>query len=369
MSARVISTKKFLCAALLCFLLLCACSSALGVSAASEALPPESGEKVVVTFLGDCTLGSEEHERAKETSFDSYVLKYGWDYPFSGVQTVIGQDDLTVANLEGVFYNYEANKAHKTYNFRAPTSFAQILPVSSIEAVSLSNNHTEDYGQPGMRDTLASLQENGIPWFATAPYANGTYIYEKGNVRIGFVSVYLSQWQSQLQQLKNNLTALKDARCSLIVAVMHGGVEYAGFHEDSQERLASFFIRYGAKVVVGHHPHVLQGVQVKDDATIVYSLGNFVFGGNKKMRAYQTALAQFTFYFDEDGVYQGQQLNLIPAHYSGSRDYNDYRPVLVSGQEAQDVIATIQRDTGFRLAPYQEGTGAVQAYLPAAAED
>ena len=134
--------------------------------------------EIVVTFVGDCTLGSEEHERAKPTSFDSYVLNYGFDYPFSGVYSVIANDDLTVANLEGVFYNYEANKVSKTYNFRAPTEFAQILPLGSVEAVSLANNHTEDYGAQGIRSTVDALAEVGIPWFATTEYADDVYVYE-----------------------------------------------------------------------------------------------------------------------------------------------------------------------------------------------
>ena len=73
-----------------------------------------SAEKtVLITFAGDCTLGSEERERANSTSLDSYVNSYGYDYPFSGVYDILSHDDLTVANLEGVFYNSEYNKVSK----------------------------------------------------------------------------------------------------------------------------------------------------------------------------------------------------------------------------------------------------------------
>lgn len=332
---------------------------------AEEATATNAAQKIVVTFLGDCTLGSEEHERAKETSFDSYVLQNGYAYPFSGVYDILSADDLTIANLEGVFYDHEANKKEKTYNFRASMDFAKVLPSGSVEAVSLANNHIEDYGHSGVRDTVAALENEQVSWFATTQYADNVYIYEKDGIKIGFVSVYISFWWNHLDMLKADIQKLHDDKCDVICAVMHGGVEYDTHHGESQEKLANFFIRNGASVVVGHHPHILQGYDIRDNASIFYSLGNFVFGGNKKMRAYQTAMAQFTFSFDENGEYLGHQLNIIPCQYSGSREYNDYRPILVQGEEAHDVIATIQDDSDFTLNPYQEGVGAVQPFVPA----
>ena len=91
-----------------------------------------------------------------------------------------------------------------------------------------------------------------------------------------------------------------------------------------------------------------------------------VFGGNKNMRAYQTAMAQFTFSFDENGTYLGHQINLIPAHVSGTDEYNNYQPVLVQGDDADEVIAAIQYDVKkLKLKPYIENVGAVQEFVPA----
>lgn len=350
------------------------CSSA--VSEEKVSVPdeiPEDAVSVCVTFLGDCTLGCEERERENPTSFDSYIHEHGYDYPFSGVIDILREDDLTVANLESVFYNYEANKVPKTYNFRSSVDFVGILPVSSVEAVSLSNNHTEDYDAPGIRSTVAALEGAGVEWFATTEYANQGYIYEKDGIKIGFVSIYTSYWGYNIdgrylhsEQLKRNIEALKEAGCSVLVGVMHGGVEYSAFHDEGQEKLANFFIRNGISVVVGHHPHVIQGVSVRDNATVVYSLGNFVFGGNKNMRALYTMLAQVTFWFSPDGTYLGHRLNIIPAQYSGSPDYNDYRPIPVDGEAADKVIEMIQRDSNFRLSPYVSDVGAVQPFVPAA---
>lgn len=345
---------KRLCACLLCFSLLFALGTALG-----------ENKEIVVTFVGDCTLGSEEHERAKPTSFDTYVLSYGFDYPFSGVYSVIAADDLTVANLEGVFYNYEANKVKKTYNFRAPTEFAQILPLSSVEVVSLANNHTEDYGAAGIRSTVEALAEVGTPWFATTEYADDVYIYEKDGCKIGFVAVYATYWYTHLEQLRSDIGRLKSAGCDVLVGVMHAGTEYSAFHDSGQEKLANYLISNGCSVVIGHHPHVIQGVYVYNNATVVWSLGNFVFGGNKAMRARYSMLAQFTFSFGEDGKYLGHTLNIIPAQYSGYTDFNNYCPILVEGEDAEICMGMIQRDSNIRLAPYVSGVGAVQQFVPA----
>ncbi len=320
---------------------------------------------LTITFVGDCTLGSEEHERAKDTSFDSYVNNYGYDYPFSGVLDVIANDDLTVANLEGVFYNYEANKVSKTYNFRAPTEFAQILPLSSVEVVSLANNHTEDYGAQGMLSTVDALAEVGTPWFGTTAYADSVYIYENKGVKIGFVAVYASQWGSLREQLDRDIESLKASGCNALVGVMHAGTEYDSYRDAGQTSLANYFINKGCCLVIGHHPHVIQGVDVIGGTTVVYSLGNFVFGGNKAMRALYTMLAQFTFRFADDGTYLGHTLNILPAQYSGYADYNNYCPVLVEGTAAETVIGMIQRDSNIRLNPYVEGVGAVQEFVPA----
>ena len=341
--------------------LLCSCLACLALLAPSSLADRE----IRVTFVGDCTLGSEEHERAKSTSFDSYVLNYGFDYPFSGVYSVIAGDDLTVANLEGVFYNYEANKVQKTYNFRAPTEFAQILPLSSVEVVSLANNHTEDYGAAGIRSTVDALNEVGVPWFATTEYADGVYIYEKDGCRIGFVAVYATYWYNHQAQLKADIEKLKAAGCGVLVGVMHAGTEYSAFHDSGQEKLAYYLISCGCSVIIGHHPHVIQGVWVYNHATIMWSLGNFVFGGNKAMRALYSMLAQFTFSFDDSGRYLGHTLNIWPAQYSGFADFNNYCPVLIEGEGAEICMGMIQRDSNIRLRPYETGVGAVQEFVPA----
>ena len=146
---------------------------------------------------------------------------------------------------------------------------------------------------------------------------------------------------------------------------MHAGTEYSAYHDSGQEKLANYLISMGCSVVIGHHPHVIQGVWVTGGATVMWSLGNFVFGGNKAMRALYSMLAQFTFTFDDSGRYLGHTLNIYPAQYSGFADFNNYCPILIEGEAADTCMGMIQRDSNIRLNPYVTGVGAVQEFVPA----
>lgn len=352
-------------------MILCCLILALPCAFAEGTEPAEIFEapiQITVTFTGDCTLGNTPQEREKKSGFETFIQNNGLEYPFANVKHIFEQDDLTIINLEGTFYDYEANRAKKTYTFRAPTSYADMLPLSSIEAVSVGNNHLLDYGAVGQEATLNALEERGISWFGTNEYANGTFIYEKDGVKIGFVAAYISWWWGKGNSaiIKENFAKLREAGCEVIVACIHGGVEYDKRHDTNQEKMADAYIRYGADIVIGHHPHTIQGLRVQDGISTFWSLGNFSFGGNSQLRTMNTFILQVTFSFDETGKYLGHQFNIIPAHVSGMDEYNNYQPVLVTGKEADEVIAAIQYDVKrLKLKPYVEGVGAVQEFIPA----
>lgn len=327
--------------------------------------PDQAARQLTLTFLGDCTLGSTPLTRADKTSFISYIERCGLDYPFSGVIDILKNDDLTVANLESVFYDYEANRADKTYNFRAETAWARMLPLASIDLVSLGNNHIGDYGEKGYLSTIAALEANGVPYFGTNDYADIAYVYESGDIRIGFLAVYVTYWWLNNQVFIDALKRLEDMDLDLTIVCMHAGVEYDKRHDVSQERMMNTFFKYGADIIVGHHPHVIQGIVRRDGKSCLYSLGNFSFGGNKALKSDACYMAQITLSFDETGVYLGHQINIIPCSPSSNGEYNDYRPVPVTGRAAERVMEKIQYDTAFKLNPYVEGIGAIQDFIPA----
>lgn len=362
--------------------LLFLCPHALAEGDAAQTAVPyyEAPKQIVVSFTGDCTLGNtpiqrEGNQTEGKRCFESYIEEFGVEYPFKNVRDIFLNDDLTVINLEGTFYDSEDYRAKKTYNFRSPTAYADILPLAGIDVVSLGNNHIEDYKEPGFRSTIAALEARGVHWFGSNEFSNDTYIFEKDGVKIGFVAAYISWWwgEGNGELVLQDFADLKAAGCNLIVACIHGGVEYDLRHDLNQEKIADRFIANGADIVIGHHPHVLQGIRLdrSTGVTTLWSLGNFCFGGNPKFNkpeARYSCIAQFTFSFDENGKYLGYQLNLIPAYTSGTAEYNNYQPVLAEGKDAETVLAAIQRDIPWNtlnLNPYVPGVGALQDFVPA----
>lgn len=326
-----------------------------------------AGEQVItLTALGDTLFGSNDIVSTKEYAFQRYIEQYGEDYPYKELQSLIGQDDITLVNLENVF-NDDAPASKSRYAFRGRVSYAALLTANSIEAVNLANNHSGDYGQAGYDTTVAALKNHGILFSGSTPEGNNTAIWEKDGVKIGFVGVIPLYYKDHAEEVKENFEALKAAGCQVIVASVHAGMEYRATHGDMQERYGRILRSLGAHIIIGHHPHVPQGVSVIDGVTHLYSLGNGAFGGNtgvdEKIHNISSIAAQFALHF-KDGVYQGHQLTIWPIHISGTEPHNNYQPVLVDGETARKVMARVQKDSRVKLNPYMDGEGAVQAFVP-----
>ena len=319
---------------------------------------------VTLTFTGDVTLGSEEKKRNKDFSFDTMAANQGYEYFFANVRDFFAEDDLTIINLEGVLSDSSKQEnTSKTYRFRGPTDFVNILTCSSIEACNIANNHTMDFGNQGYAATLATVQEAGLGAFGN----DEIFIYEKDGVKIAFMSVNTTGFNGRKTWTKEEMARLKtEEGVNCIVYVFHGGTEYGGVHNRIQENASRYLIDCGADLVVMHHPHVVQGFAIYKNRTICYSLGNFCFGGNKEVRALPAMVVRATLTFADDGTYLGQQLALYPANISGTNPVNNYQPLLVSGEAAEAAMKLAQHDTDYTLNPFDEALGcALQDYLPA----
>ena len=329
---------------------------------------------VTVTFTGDVTLGSEEIKKNQPGSFNSYAKEKGYDYFFQNFLPMFSADDLTVINLEGVLSdsNRQENTS-KTYRFRGPTEYAEILNRAAIEACAISNNHTMDFGNQGYKATVQALEDHHINYFGNNSY----YIYEQDGIKIAFFSLVSPKVMGSKEWGQKLTAQLREEEgVDAVVMCMHVGTEYDAHRNKTQMNYAAFARRYfTADLVIMHHPHVLQGIDILDDSCYVcYSLGNFCFGGNLKIRALETMVVQADLVFTDEGDYKGQQLRLYPAHIASSAqavgDDNDFLPKPVTGDEALAVMQLVQNDTSFDLGPYDEETGCVTLrYLPAAAAE
>ena len=326
------------------------------------ACPVLAEKTVTLTFTGDCTIGSTELTRTAIDSFDTVATAKGYSYFFANFRELFEQDDQTIVNLEGVLSDSrnQENKT-KTYRFRGPTDYVRILTGGSIEACSLANNHTSDFGKQGEETTKKTLESNGIHWFQQYT----PYIYEKDGIRIAFVSFH-NVWL-EFDKARALISSLKkENKADAVIVCWHAGREYRGAHEPNEETATQNMINSGADLVITNHPHVIQGVTVYKDRCIFYSLGNFVFGGNnrietKKFKLDKTVSSLYSIVvrarltFSDDGKYLGQQITIFPTiNSSGEPDknnkqINNYQPYRANAEEAILIRDALQEDSSFRI--------------------
>ena len=293
---------------------------------------------LTLSVVGDCTLGTDE-TFDYDTSLNAYYENYGADYFLQNVKDIFSTDDLTIANFEGTLTDSD-EREDKTFAFKAPASYASILTGGSVEAVNTANNHSHDYGDQSFNDTLAALDDAGIVHFGY----DETAVMDVKGIKVGLVGIYeLYDHLEREQQLKDNIAKVKADGAQLIVAIFHWGNETETVPDSNQTTLGRIAIDEGADLVCGHHPHVLQGIETYKGRNIVYSLGNFCFGGNSSPSDMDTMIYQQTFTIDADGVKKDNVTNIIPCSISSAAydGYNNYQPTPAEGDEATRILGKI----------------------------
>ena len=293
---------------------------------------------LTLSVVGDCTLGTDE-TFDYDTSLNAYYENYGADYFLQNVKDIFSTDDLTIANFEGTLTDSD-EREDKTFAFKAPASYASILTGGSVEAVNTANNHSHDYGDQSFDDTLAALDDAGIVHFGY----DETAVMDVKGIKVGLVGIYeLYDHLEREQQLKDNIAKVKADGAQLIVVIFHWGNETETVPDSNQTTLGRIAIDEGADLVCGHHPHVLQGIETYKGRNIVYSLGNFCFGGNSSPSDMDTMIYQQTFTIDANGVKKDNVTNIIPCSISSAAydGYNNYQPTPAEGDEATRILGKI----------------------------
>ena len=293
---------------------------------------------LTLSVVGDCTLGTDEYFDY-DTSLNAYYENYGADYFMANVKSIFSKDDLTIANFEGTLTE-STEREDKQFAFKAPASYANILTAGSVEAVNTANNHSHDYGEESFNDTLKALDTANILHFGY----DETAVTEVKGVKVGLVGIYeLNDHLGREEQLKQNIAKVKQDGAQLIVVIFHWGNEKEEVPDENQKTLGHLAIDEGADLVCGHHPHVLQGIEEYKGKKIVYSLGNFCFGGNAYPSDMDTIIFQQTFTIDQNGVKDDNVTNIIPCSISSDSDYNNYQPTPAEGEEATRIMQKIQK--------------------------
>ena len=294
---------------------------------------------ITISAAGDTTLGGDSRWMGYHR-FMYIFERNNRDHSFflRNVRHIFEADDLTILNLEGTL-TYATEHMDKQFVFRGPPHFAKILSSSYVDVVTISNNHTIDFFDVGYRDTIQSLEAEGIAYFGnefnTIMEVNGIYVGLFG-FRIWHDSTY------NRNRIITAVNELEERGAQLIIAYFHWGVESRNMPEQYQRDIGRFTIENGVHLVLGAHPHVLQGIEVYQNRNIVYSLANFSFGGNANPPDFDTMIFQQTFTFYNGILVDTNETNIIPVLISSTTAYNNFQPTVAEGIDAERILARIR---------------------------
>lgn len=310
---------------------------------ANMAVSDQPAEPVsfTVTFAGDCTLGTDE-SFSPATSFNArYDAEGDPSYFFRNVYDLFSSDDLTVVNMEGTLTE-STTRQDKTFAFKGSADYAQVLVAGDVEAASLANNHSRDYGEQSYTDTKDALDAAGIVSFG---YDDIAYMDVKG-VKVALVGTYeLAEGVGIKDSMVANIQRARDEGAQVVMVYIHWGIERETVPNQTQMTLGHAAIDAGADLVIGSHPHVIQGYEKYQGRYIVYSLGNFCFGGNSNPSDKDCMIFQQTFTVTNGEVEQNDEINVIPCSISSTSSSNNYQPTPAEGSEAERINAKIQEST------------------------
>lgn len=299
---------------------------------------PATDVAITLSAAGDTTLGKDP-KQAYSRSLPAYYKRYGAAYFFKKVAPIFAKDDLSIINFEGTLTNTNT-PMKKAFTFKGPSSYMKILKAGHIDVCSFANNHCQDYGKQSYQDTIKAFKAYQMT------YASFEHVGIKKikGIKIGFVSVDFNtsmpfgSMSYAKKLVRNGIKSLKAQKAKAIVVSMHGGIEGTHLLTSLQKELGHYAVDQGANLVLGHHPHVLQGVERYKNTYIAYSLGNFCFGGNTNPQDKETMILQKTFHFKNGRLIKDKQLKVIPCRLSSHTSKNDYQPTIVSGSEKSRVI-------------------------------
>lgn len=315
-------------------------------------LPAVARAEVIIQAVGDVMLGGR---------WERIVAQNGYFHAFEKIAPVLQAGDITLANLEAPLTTRGQEFVDKKYRFRIKPQAAVALKKAGITTVTLANNHSMDFGAEGLLDTLRQLSQAGIGHVGAGENlaaARRPLIYDIRGTRVAILgySLTLPQefWAGEkragtaplLEKLVKADIAAARKQASIVIVTVHWGEEGTTRLREYQPRLGRMMIDSGADAVIGHHPHILQGVEVYRRGIIFYSLGNFAFAHKSKI-ADRTLLVRLRFDGDR------RTAELVPINILHKEV--GFQPTLLSGKKSDELMARLQKLSPANLKIRKEG--------------
>ncbi len=305
---------------------------------------------LTMSFTGDFTIGDNVQSSGK-SMFEKELDKQDGDihFPFRNVRDILLADDLTMINFEGTLTTEGRNrdKLENSFLFRADPAFADILKPGGVDTVSLENNHVLDMGESGLAETKQVLTDAGVTYASEDEPAT---FYVKG-VKIGSLAyqTFGGRHDELMKKIPGDIQALRDDGCQVVIVSFHWGAEKDYYPNDNQVRLGRATVDAGADLVIGHHSHRINPIELYNGKYICYSLGNFSFAGNNKPDDMASYIFQIRMKLTKDGELLNDAIKIIPIRISSRTDYNDMAPTPYEKDSHIEAVLKNLKSNGKRL--------------------
>lgn len=314
------------------------------VTPTPEPTPEPEPEYFTLSFIGDNTLWANVNFIYSEYGLPK-VVGDNYAYPYQNTVQYFNDDEFTLANLECTLSDQNLQSSGETFSFRCPSAYVNILVEGGVDFVTMANNHTMDYYETGRDDTISALDSVGIKHGNENEYS----IVETPNgIKLGIYTGYNTYHpEDNWDSITSALSDMKSQGADITIVMFHWGQELYYSPNENQVNLAHKCIDAGYDIVYGSHPHCLQPIEIYNDKLIMYSLGNWVFGGNTEPSDPDTAIIQATIKRDIDGTISYYDYSVIPCslttnidaanakanntNYNLYASYNNYCPTIYPG--------------------------------------
>lgn len=302
---------------------------------------------ITLTATGDFTIGGDS--RKKADIFNDELVKQGGDINFTmrNVRDILMADDLSIVNFEGTLTDstyVPDSKQENQFLFSAPPSYVSMLTDNGIEAVSLENNHVMDHGEDALNDTKTALRDAGVVYSDSAEVG----VIEVKGVKIAMLSyLCIDRYDTLFDKVPEDIKAAK-AQYPIVIVSFHWGNELDYSPTNNQIKMGRLAVDSGADLVLGHHSHRIQPIELYNGVYICYSLGNFCFAGNSKPSDMSSFMFQTRFRV-LDGQVRNEGFIILPIRISSQTSYNDFTPTLLTKDTAIDSVLTTLKENGRKL--------------------